>query len=58
MYIINLDLCTSCGLCADVCPDEAISQIGVYAIKQDLCSSCGICQQDCPSGAITQVKTA
>lgn len=57
MFIINTDLCTACGLCADVCPEEAIDQIGIYTIKQDLCTACGICQQDCPSGAIILIKT-
>ncbi|MCI6477686.1 MAG: 4Fe-4S binding protein, partial [Bacteroidales bacterium] len=25
IYSINPDLCTECGTCADVCPNEAIS---------------------------------
>ena len=53
MYIIIEDKCSSCGLCADVCPVEAISPIGVYKIKAELCISCGLCQESCPSMAIT-----
>ena len=52
MYIILEGKCSSCGLCADVCPVEAISPIGVYRIKSDLCISCGLCQESCPSDAI------
>lgn len=56
MYIINKDKCSNCGLCADVCPVEAISQIGVYKIKAELCIGCGLCQESCPSAAITRVE--
>jgi len=52
MYIILEDKCSSCGLCADVCPVEAISPIGVYRIKSELCISCGLCLESCPSDAI------
>lgn len=52
MYIILEGKCSSCGLCADVCPVEAISPIGIYQIKVDLCISCGLCQESCPCEAI------
>ncbi len=54
MFVIIADKCSSCGLCADVCPNEAISPIGIYKIKTDLCISCGLCQESCPSGAIAE----
>ncbi|NLG32699.1 MAG: 4Fe-4S binding protein [Syntrophomonadaceae bacterium] len=54
MYIIIRDKCSVCGLCADVCPVEAISQIGEYKIVQDICTGCGLCCQSCPSEAIIQ----
>lgn len=58
MYKIITELCSVCGLCADVCPAEAISQIGVYKIQPDLCTSCGLCSQDCPSNAIIYIENA
>ncbi len=52
MYVIEKEKCLACGLCADVCPTEAISPIGVYKINHDLCIECGLCEECCPSGAI------
>lgn len=51
-YIIIEEKCSACGLCADVCPVEAISQIGPYSIDDQLCIQCGICLDECPSMAI------
>ncbi|HZK44460.1 MAG TPA: 4Fe-4S binding protein [Syntrophomonadaceae bacterium] len=57
MYKIIQELCTACGLCADVCPVEAISPIGPsYVIDQDICTVCGICEDDCPVEAIQFVE--
>lgn len=58
MYKIISELCSACGLCADTCPVEAISQIGVYKIDPELCTSCGLCEDDCPSDAIRFIETA
>lgn len=51
-YRIIKEKCSACGLCADTCPVEAISQIGVYEIDADICTGCGACLEDCPSGAV------
>lgn len=56
MYVIVEDKCSSCGLCADVCPVEAISPVGVYRINPELCISCGSCSESCPSAAIACVE--
>lgn len=55
-YIIIEEKCSSCGLCADVCPVEAISQMGPYAIDDQLCIKCGVCLDECPSMAIKVVE--
>jgi len=56
-YIIVKEKCSSCGLCADVCPVEAISQIGPYLIDRQLCIMCGECVNECPCMAIAPVQT-
>lgn len=52
IYKIIKERCSACGLCADICPVEAISQIGEYMIDAGVCNGCGLCREDCPSGAI------
>ena len=58
MYRINTARCSVCGLCADVCPTDAISQYGEYKITPALCTSCGQCMACCPSGAVDIVEGA
>ena len=54
-YVINPDLCVSCGTCAGACPVEAISEgDGAYVIDADTCLSCGSCASVCPNEAITE----
>jgi pyruvate formate lyase activating enzyme len=49
---LNLDRCTGCGTCAQVCPQEAIE---VYSGKshtnREVCIGCGRCADTCPNGA-------
>jgi len=56
VYVINEDKCIGCGMCARVCPIEAISgkPKESYKINEDLCISCGACAAKCPVGAISQ----
>lgn len=47
-YIIT-DECISCGVCADECPVEAISEgEEKYEIDPELCTDCGSCADVCP----------
>jgi ferredoxin len=47
-YVIN-DECISCGVCADECPVEAISEgEDKYVIDPELCTDCGACADVCP----------
>ncbi|MCK4345188.1 MAG: ATP-binding protein [Bacteroidales bacterium] len=51
--IINQDICTACGECADVCRFDAIPVINNQYIVQPLdCEGCGYCARICPVEAI------
>jgi len=53
---INPELCKACGLCARVCPAEAINgEKGVpYEIDLEKCCDCLRCLKECPFNAISQ----
>jgi heterodisulfide reductase subunit A2 len=54
---VDPDLCNSCGLCAKVCPYNAITvdtQAKLPAkVTEAACSGCGTCAAECPKQAIT-----
>ena len=53
---VNLNLCTGCGMCVDVCPYEALSlKDGKVEVNEVLCEGCGTCSATCLRAAI-QVK--
>ena len=53
-YVITDD-CVMCGVCADACPVEAISEgDGKYVIDADVCAECGTCVAECPNEAIVE----
>ena len=54
---VNPDLCNSCGLCAKVCPYNAIT-VDTRAklpakVTEAACAGCGTCAAECPKQAIT-----
>jgi heterodisulfide reductase subunit A len=50
---VNLNLCTGCGMCVDVCPYEAVSlKDGKAEVNEVLCEGCGTCQATCLRAAI------
>ncbi len=52
---IDPELCISCGACAAVCPEEAISEGDEsYVIDPEKCVDCGTCVDECPQEAISQ----
>jgi carbon-monoxide dehydrogenase iron sulfur subunit len=50
LYIVNKDLCTGCGACAQACPYRGIrlDPVSKTAIKCDLCNGQPRCVDICP----------
>ncbi len=48
--IIDIDKCTACGLCRDLCRYNAISED--YTVTRMDCEGCGVCVYFCPEKAI------
>lgn len=46
--VVNQDRCHPCGLCAKICPHNAISIGRVAEIHADTCTGCGMCIDACP----------
>ena len=52
---VNLDKCTFCGKCGDICQFKAIVLVGEAVLPfEELCHSCGGCMAVCPENAITE----
>ena len=46
--------CISCGACAEVCPDDAITEgEDTYEIDPEKCTDCGTCEDECPVDCIS-----
>ncbi|MCF6242758.1 MAG: 4Fe-4S binding protein, partial [Bacteroidales bacterium] len=53
LAVINSDVCTQCGICADICRFNAISVINDLHVVESLsCEGCGYCARVCPVNAI------
>lgn len=51
---VDVEKCTGCGTCADVCPVEAIAVTdGKAEVNEDECVDCGTCVEECPEGALS-----
>ena len=55
---IDKDLCIGCGICASLCPYQAIQMLKVGKKRKAetivaSCKSCGICSAHCPTFAIS-----
>ncbi|MDY0361921.1 MAG: EFR1 family ferrodoxin [Desulforegulaceae bacterium] len=49
--MVSESLCTTCGVCAELCPVEAI-ELDPYPVFNDNCISCFNCYKQCPEEAI------
>jgi MinD superfamily P-loop ATPase len=53
---VDLEKCTYCGRCAEVCQYHAIAVVGEKVLVfPELCHSCGSCELNCPTEAIHEV---
>ena len=53
--VVKDGLCTGCGICVALCPDDAIKltineKKGIYIpeLNEEKCNNCGICYEVCP----------
>jgi len=52
---VDIDKCTGCGLCGEICQYGAIVPVGEEVlIFPELCHGCGGCWLVCPTGAVTE----
>lgn len=55
---VNLDKCTGCGTCVDVCPAEVyeLKDGKSSPVKVDECLVCRACETQCPENAIEVIE--
>ncbi|MDQ7826840.1 MAG: 4Fe-4S dicluster domain-containing protein [Candidatus Eremiobacteraeota bacterium] len=54
-WILTSGQCTSCGICADLCPEAALVMTREMAYPEHLyekCTWCALCCSECPFQAI------
>jgi len=55
VWVLEKDQCVSCGVCADLCPEQAIAFSRTMAYPEqrpERCTGCGTCDKECPVEAI------
>jgi MinD superfamily P-loop ATPase len=56
---VDLELCTYCGRCSEVCQYHAIAVVGEKVLVfPELCHGCGSCTLNCPTQAIHEILRA
>ncbi|MFO7698369.1 MAG: ATP-binding protein [Anaerolineae bacterium] len=54
--VVDADLCTHCGRCAEVCAFHAIASLPDRTLVfEEMCHGCGSCMLNCPAGAISEM---
>ena len=54
--VVAREECVCCGICANVCPEEAITVCDLAVINPQKCTGCGACVDECPNNAISLVN--
>jgi coenzyme F420 hydrogenase subunit beta len=61
--VVKTNLCTGCGTCVAICPNEAIKlvvngkkRIYIPKINDKSCDNCGICYKTCPGHSVDYFK--
>jgi ferredoxin len=51
--VVDEQRCTCCGLCVDVCPEQAIGMDAAVTVDPRRCTGCGSCVRECPNEALS-----
>jgi formate hydrogenlyase subunit 6/NADH:ubiquinone oxidoreductase subunit I len=56
---LQVERCIACGVCAEICPFDAIAVPDGHAvIDLSRCMGCGVCVDECDQGALSLVRDA
>jgi predicted Fe-Mo cluster-binding NifX family protein/ferredoxin len=54
--VVDSSKCAGCGICADVCPVNAIKVNKQAVVNAEACTGCAACVSECPDEAIILVR--